>query len=620
MTTPSSSGPSGFDPDERSSFAPISGDADARDPMTDTTDGVVGGLSGEDESRRGAGGKVAAWTIAGVAVLLGGLYAAGIVLAEDKVPLNTSVNGVEIGGLQPAEAEQRLREGLARSARTEIGVQVGAQRFTVDPEQAGMSLDAGATVAEAGGRRGLSPVRLWQYWFGGGAVEPQVAFDEPAFEAAMAELGEGVDAQPVDGAIRFVPVEGPRGVRAEVTTPEMGEGVDVDQARARLSAAFTTAGPVELATVELEPDITQTDVDAAMSDFVEPALSGPVRFVLGDQPVLVRPAAYTRAITLEPQDGELVPTIDEQRLTQALRPAMRQLGREPQDASFDFRNGRPVLVPARTGVTYDPAEVRDNLLELVTRPKGERELEIEATVARPDLTTPEARKLGVKEQVSTFTTNFPYAEYRNINLSRAAEKIDGTLLQPGETFSMNDIVGERTAENGFAKGFIIADGIFKEDFGGGVSQIATTTFNAAFFAGLEDVEHKPHSVYIDRYPVGREATVVWGALDLRFKNDTPYGIYIKADVTKSTPSSQGSATVSMWSTKYWDITTSESERYNFAAHGSRTITGEECSPAAGTDGFSIDVFRYFARAGSGNVERTEKFHTDYNASDEVICR
>ena len=90
------------------------------------------------------------------------------------------------------------------------------------------------------------------------------------------------------------------------------------------------------------------------------------------------------------------------------------------------------------------------------------------------------------------------------------------MLKPGETFSLNDTVGERTEANGFTKGFIISDGIFKEDLGGGVSQMATTTFNAMFFAGLEDVEHKPHSFYIDRYPVGREATVAWGAVDLRF--------------------------------------------------------------------------------------------------------
>ena len=92
---------------------------------------------------------------------------------------------------------------------------------------------------------------------------------------------------------------------------------------------------------------------------------------------------------------------------------------------------------------------------------------------------------------------------------------------------MNHTVGERTAANGFMKGFIIGDGVFKQDFGGGVSQVASTTFNAAFFAGLQDVEHKAHSFYISRYPVGREATVVWPNTDLKFKNTTPYGVLIR---------------------------------------------------------------------------------------------
>ena len=158
-------------------------------------------------------------------------------------------------------------------------------------------------------------------------------------------------------------------------------------------------------------------------------------------------------------------------------------------------------------------------------------MKVKATVKEPDFTTEDARALGIKEQVSTFTTYYPYAEYRNINIGRAAELVNGTVLKPGETFSLNDTVGERTAENGFTEGFIISDGVFKEDFGGGVSQMATTTFNAMFFAGLEDVEHKPHSFYIDRYPVGREATVAWGAVDLRFKNDTDHGVLIQANVT-----------------------------------------------------------------------------------------
>jgi hypothetical protein len=197
--------------------------------------------------------------------------------------------------------------------------------------------------------------------------------------------------------------------------------------------------------------------------------------------------------------------------------------------------------------------------------------------------------------------------------------VNGTVLKPGETFSLNDTVGERTAENGFAKGYIISDGVYKEDFGGGVSQVATTLFNAAFFAGLEDVEHKPHSFYIDRYPIGREATVVWGALDLKFKNDTPHGVLIESWVNPSTPSSSGSMNVRFWSTKYWDITAGVSDRYNVTKEETRYLQGENCVPHEGYGGFDIDVFRYFRRAGSDELVRKETMHTTYTPSDTVVC-
>ena len=222
--------------------------------------------------------------------------------------------------------------------------------------------------------------------------------------------------------------------------------------------------------------------------------------------------------------------------------------------------------------------------------------------------------------MSTFTTYYPYAEYRNTNIGRAAELVNGTVLKPGETFSLNDTVGERTRENGFTEGFIISDGIFKEDLGGGVSQMATTTFNAMFFAGLKDVEHKPHSFYIDRYPEGREATVAWGAVDLRFQNDTPYGVLISAHVTPSTPSSQGVVTVSMYSTKYWDITTSTSDRYNYTSEQTRTLRTEDCYPNDGYGGFDVDVTRYFKKPGQSQLDHQEKFHTTYIPSDTVICK
>jgi vancomycin resistance protein YoaR len=367
------------------------------------------------------------------------------------------------------------------------------------------------------------------------------------------------------------------------------------------------------------PDIDQADVQEALETFANPAMSAPVTLVFGDSPVQLRPSDFSKALGMKVEDGELVPDLDEQALGRLVDAGVGDED-EPVDATVALVDGKPKVVPAKPGVTYDPADISDAFLELVTRDGDEREMKVEATVAEPEFTTADARALKIREQVSTFTTYYPYAEYRNINIGRAAEIIDGTVLKPGDVFSLNDIVGERTRENGFTEGFIISDGIFKEDLGGGVSQMATTTFNAAFFAGLKDIEHKPHSFYIDRYPVGREATVAWGAVDLRFENDTPYGVLVHATVQPSTPSSQGVVTVSMYSTKYWDISSTTSDRYNYREPATRTLTTPDCYPNTGYAGFDVDVTRTFRKPGSDEVVKTERFHTAYTPSDTVICK
>ncbi|MEO5853195.1 MAG: VanW family protein, partial [Nocardioides sp.] len=371
--------------------------------------------------------------------------------------------------------------------------------------------------------------------------------------------------------------------------------------------------------VTTQPDVDAADVRAAVDGFANPAMSSPVTLTFGGSQVRLAPRDYAPALSMVPESGALVPRLDVDRLDALMAGRVAGAG-APVDASVTLVDGRPQVTPSRPGVTYQPEAVHAAFLDLVASPDGERELAVESTVARPAFTTKDAQALRITEQVSTFTTYYPYAEYRNTNIGRAAELVDGTVLKPGDTFSLNGTVGERTEANGFTEGFIISDGIFKEELGGGVSQMATTTFNAAFFAGLKDVEHKPHSFYIDRYPVGREATVAWGAIDLRFQNDTPYGILVSAEVTPGTPSTSGVLTVSMYSTKYWDITTTTGERTNITSPDTRVLRTEDCYPNTGYGGFDIDVVRYFRRAGESALDHDETTSTTYTPSDTVICK
>lgn len=568
----------------------------------------------DDQPRDKAGASVVVWLLLGLVVLFGGLYVAAHYVAGDKVPRNTTVSGVRIGGHPQGEAAQRLQAGLAEKVQRDIAATVEGQQVALDPARLGLDVDYDASVAEAGGERSWDPVRLWNYFTGGDDLEAEVRVDDTAFNAYLAELDAQYGAAPRDGAVAF------DGVKIRTTKARTGQALDPGDTLAAVQEVFLADAPdvVALEMADVVPAIDAGDVQEALDGFASPAVAAPVTLAFEGSDVKVFPADYTAALSLVPTDGELVPTLDAAVLSQVVGSTVTN--GTPVDASVALVDGRPQVVPAKPGVTFDPAELEAGFLDVVAQPQGERRLALTAKVAKPDFTTKEARALRVRERVSSFTTYFPYAEYRNVNIGRAAELVDGTLLKPGETFSLNDVVGERTEENGFTKGYIINDGILVQDLGGGVSQMATTTFNAMFFAGLEDVEHKPHSFYIDRYPIGREATVAWGAVDLRFRNDTPYGVLIDTSFTDSTPTSSGAVTVTMWSTKWWKITTSTGERYNLTKPKVRRIDDRKCHPNEGFGGFDIDVVRYFEPVGKNTENRDDEvFHTTYIPSDTVVC-
>lgn len=550
--------------------------------------------------------------LAAVVLLLGGGYAAAGAFASDRVPRGTTVAGVAVGGQTPAQARSTLETELADRVDAPISVSVDGRSVEVDPAEAGLSFDLDASVEAAGGGSSWAPDRLWDYWTGGDEVDPVVDVDESAMADTVDRLEGELGTEPVDATVTFT------GSSVRTTKATTGELLDDEAAREALVAAYLSEEPTaELDLVDVQPEITDADAEAAVEELANPALASPVTLLFGETPVKLRPADYAKALSLEPEGGELALAVDPDVLTELVGDATAS--GEPVDATIRIVDGEPKVVPAKPGVDFADEDVYDVFIDLLDEPAGERRAEVDATVVEPEVTTKDIRRLGIKEQVSTFTTYYPHADYRNTNIGRAAELTNGTLLLPGETFSMNDSVGERTRENGFTEGFIISNGILREDLGGGVSQLATTLFNAMFFAGLEDVEHKPHSFYIDRYPVGREATVAWGVLDMRFRNDTKHGVYVQSYIRPSTPGTQGSVTVSLYSTKVWDIEARASNRYAYTQPEVRYLQTDDCYAYTGSQGFQIDVFRDFRRPGKDKVVRTEKFHTVYTPSDTVRC-
>lgn len=579
---------------------------------------------GEGGKRERLGGRAVIAVVVGLVVLLGAGYVGIHQLAGDKVPRGTSISGVDVGGLSRAAAIERLEEefgpraerAIAVSVEAGAGVEVGGdddQQMSVEPADLGMSVDYAASVDAAGAGSSWSPGRQWDYFTGGGDHDAVVRVDEDLLDAKLGDLAQGMGTPPKDGQVKFT--------RSGVTTvdPVPGEAIDLDAARTTITEAFLSGEQkVVLTVTEAEPDIDSGDVEEAVESFANPAMANAVTLVFGKSEVRLQPRQFAKALSMKPEDGELVPVVDQSALSRLVKGATTD--GEPVDATVKWIRNRPRVVPAKPGVEFRPADVAEVFTGLLTEPDGQRKGKVKAKVVDADFTTKDAKALKITERISQFKTRYPHADYRNVNIGRAAEIIDGTVLKPGETFSLNDTVGERTADNGFTNGYIISNGILKLDYGGGVSQMATTLFNAMFFAGLKDVEHKPHSFYIDRYPVGREATVAWPTVDLRFENDSPYGVLIRAWVTPSTWSSEGVVTVQMWSTKVWDIKATKSARYAYVGAGTRTLTTPDCEPHSGWSGFQIDVTRIFRKAGESAIDHTEKFHTNYTPSDTVVCQ
>ena len=160
--------------------------------------------------------------------------------------------------------------------------------------------------------------------------------------------------------------------------------------------------------------------------------------------------------------------------------------------------------------------------------RGTRTITATIRTEHPAHDTKWAQALGITHQVSSFTTYHPAGQPRVHNIHLAADVLNNTVVAPGQTFSLNDKLGPRTPEKGYVKAPIIVEDGFGEDYGGGISQLTTTLFNAVFFGGYVDVDHSPHHYYIPRYPLGREATIVFPYVDLKFRNDTKHGVLIHA--------------------------------------------------------------------------------------------
>ncbi len=466
------------------------------------------------------------------------VYGVDRFLHRDEVLRNVSVADRDLSGRDEEGVRRVVAEIEAELAVSPGLFTVNDREFAIDPARIGFSIDADAVVEDAmdRGRQG-GPWAQLRSWFRQFTTEEEVALPTSIEDEALQTIFDqweetAITVRVFDGAVE---VEDGRAVPVYPT-----KGLAIERTEASAAVLETLSGsdrPVtEIPLTVLEPRLDDADIDAAVEE---------ANLLISDSVVLTQVASsqlraeftgrqLANALRSDVVDGppvRLVFSFDPETVDAFLSAVRNRLELPPSDAEFRINADDTVtLIPAQIGTLLDAEMVAEALLEAAATPSRRGVLPI-VEGAEPEFTTEEAEAMMPITKVSEFTTNHACCQPRVENIQLMADILDGTTVWPGETLSLNETAGRRTAEGGFKPAPMIREGELEDEIGGGVSQFATTFYNAVFYGGYEDVEHTPHSIYISRYPECNEATISWPQPDLKFRNNTDAVVIIKTDYT-----------------------------------------------------------------------------------------
>lgn len=535
-----------------------------------------------------------------------GMFAAFALLGSSAIPRGTTVAGTSIGGLSEDQAKVAIDQVQEARSKKKIKLSIDGAETWVYPQELGITIDSEVTVEEAVGPR-YSPSNVWRNWFGAGDQQPVLTIDQETLGRwfATAQLS-GVKPK-VEPRITYT------GTTPNVVPGQAGKSISTEDLVRQIAAAISEgSNHIELTAHGEEPSLSQEQVEQFARDTAAQAVAAPINLNIDNHSSTVSPEVIASSLQFKVQDGELKPEFDLAKFRKKMGKELAEVDQRPVDAKWDVSSGTPVVVPSVNGRGVPEDQLQTALDAAVVSSGDQRSVNLATEQLTPKMTTEQAKELDIKEKISSFKQEFPYAEYRFQNIGQASKRINNTLLMPDEVFSMNDIVGERTEERGFTTGPVVAQGgRLKEELGGGVSTATTAVWVAAFYGGLEKVEQGAHLIWIPRYQPGLEATVAWGQLDLKFKNNTGHPILITTDMK------QTSIEVGIWGHKNFDsIKAVSGDKKNIKTAPAQVDNSKNCVPQEGSPGFDIKVDRVIKRGGDKKVD---SFFTHYIPAAPTQC-
>ncbi|MDD6307937.1 MAG: VanW family protein [Clostridia bacterium] len=290
---------------------------------------------------------------------------------------------------------------------------------------------------------------------------------------------------------------------------------------------------------------------------------------------------------------------------------------EAADASYVIENGKVVLHPHVVGMRFDKEQAEK---EIKAHKEYGETFEIPLEITQPEVTLEDIEKKLFSEVIGEYETRFNAGdEGRTKNIVLASNKINGTILAPNEVFSYNTVVGERSYSEGFQTAKVYINGESVDGVGGGICQVSSTLFNAVVYANLEIVERVNHQLTVSYVPLGRDATVDYGNIDFRFRNNTDYPIKIVCSAENGTmyTAIYGYCEDKSVRVSFDTVTTGYTPPPEKRINDPALPRGEEKIVKKGTNGYLVDTYKIVKRDGKED-ERTLLCRSTYRGSIQEI--
>jgi vancomycin resistance protein YoaR len=456
--------------------------------------------------------------------------------SNQRVIGGLTVAGVPVGGATAAEAKQRLAERASKLATEKLRLELSGKTASVAVADLGLELSVDASVTRALGvarNAGTfsNALRYLSSLTGTEELPAVVRIDRARFGSALRKVeGDLIEDLPKAGGVvieagvaRAVPAAPGRKIAAAAALAACGGAVALGQTGHAVALQAQASTPV------LAPGSLERALDLATR-----VLRRSVVLETDARRLELTPAQLGELVVSRIQGQEVELALEPARLDAWLAKERARLEAPAKDASFEVSPSDEVRVVAgQAGVQVSTDDVAKALWAAAQTEEHHAALPL-ALAPLPARSTEQAEKLGIRKLVGSFTTRHPCCQSRVDNIHRIATLLDGLVVEPGQTVSINAVVGPRTQKNGFVLAPSIEDGEMVDTVGGGVSQFATTIFNALFHAGYDIIERQPHTYWFPRYPMGHDATLGFPRPDIVFKNDSAAGLLIKTSFSKTT--------------------------------------------------------------------------------------